>query len=564
MKLKWKLILAISATIVVMLVIIIATYYTSTTNLVQTSIDTELSNSSNLGLALLEARYPGDWLVEGDSLFKGSNLMNDDATIVDIIRNETGIVSTIFKGDTRITTSIVDDQGARIVGTKASPEVIEAVISRGEIYHGEAAINGELYKTLYTPIRDSSGSVIGMWFVGVEFETVQNQIYSSLIKILIISLVILVLGVLSAILISNVLTKSLKRLSNNINVIASGDFTMEMSNKFTARKDEIGGIANAVEQMRVSIRDIIMSIVQETKKIEDTIEKAVGEVDQLHFNIEDISATTQQLAAGMEETAAGAEEMNATSREIENIIQDVADKAVNGMDAVKEIKLRAEELKADAEESRNNAHAVYDKTNESLRLSIEKAKSIEQIQQLTDAILEISSQTNLLALNAAIEAVRAGESGKGFAVVAEEIRKLAEDSKETASEIQTVVKEVMTSVDSLVTDSGSILQFVDGQVIEDYKMLVETGEQYSADADYINGLMAGFTETSKTLNASIVNMLKAIDEVTAAANEGAEGASNIAEKAESSVIKANEVVNLARETDNSSQYLVEMVMQFKV
>jgi methyl-accepting chemotaxis protein len=356
----------------------------------------------------------------------------------------------------------------------------------------------------------------------------------------------------------------LKRLSNNINVIASGDFTMEMSNKFTARKDEIGGIANAVEQMRVSIRDIIMSIVQETKKIEDTIEKAVGEVDQLHFNIEDISATTQQLAAGMEETAAGAEEMNATSREIENIIQDVADKAVNGMDAVKEIKLRAEELKADAEESRNNAHAVYDKTNESLRLSIEKAKSIEQIQQLTDAILEISSQTNLLALNAAIEAVRAGESGKGFAVVAEEIRKLAEDSKETASEIQTVVKEVMTSVDSLVTDSGSILQFVDGQVIEDYKMLVETGEQYSADADYINGLMAGFTETSKTLNASIVNMLKAIDEVTAAANEGAEGASNIAEKAESSVIKANEVVNLARETDNSSQYLVEMVMQFKV
>lgn len=65
MKLKWKLILAISATIVVMLVIIIATSYTSTTNLVQTSIDTELSNSSNLGLALLEARYPGDWLVEG-------------------------------------------------------------------------------------------------------------------------------------------------------------------------------------------------------------------------------------------------------------------------------------------------------------------------------------------------------------------------------------------------------------------------------------------------------------------------------------------------------------------
>jgi len=564
MKLKWKLAIPITVMIVIMLLMINGISITGISTIITTNIANELKNSSNLGFALLDAKYPGDWLVEGDNLLKGSAVLNDDTYIVDLIKNDTGIASTIFRGDTRITTSIVNENGERIVGTQANPEVIEAVISNGGIFEGETTINGTLYRTLYTPIKDSSGATVGMWFVGTENESSQSKINSVIIQISLFALVILALGIVFAILTGNAFAKSLNGLSSNIDVIASGDFTMDVSDKFTSRKDEIGGIAKAVEQMRISIRDIIMSIISETRNMEDTIVKTVYEVDQLHLDIEDISATTQQLAAGMEETAAGAEEMNATSREIENMIQDVAVKAGDGMDAAREIKLRAEDLKAGAEESRNNAHSVYDKTNVSLRLSIEKAKSIEQIQQLTDAILAISSQTNLLALNAAIEAARAGEFGKGFAVVADEIRKLAEDSKVTAGQIQTVVKEVMESVDKLVTDSSSILQFVDGQVIEDYDMLVKTGEQYSSDADYINGLMANFEETSRNLNNSIANMLKAIDEVTAAANEGAEGASNIAEKTESGVNKANEVVNLASETQDSTERLADRVKQFNI
>ena len=143
------------------------------------------------------------------------------------------------------------------------------------------------------------------------------------------------------------------------------------------------------------------------------------------------------------------------------------------MEAAREIKERAEKLKANSEQSRINAYAVYERTNESLRLSIEKAKSIEKIQQLTDTILAISSQTNLLALNAAIEAARAGEFGRGFTVVADEIRNLAEDSKNAVGEIQAVVNEVMVSVEDLVNDSMNKHQFVDGQVINDYNILVQ-------------------------------------------------------------------------------------------
>lgn len=564
MKFKQKLVLSITVMLLIMLAVVGIAAYIGINTVINRNVDSELNNGSSLGSSLLEAYYPGEWSIDGDKLFKGSTIMNDDITVVDTIKAKTGILSTIFLSDTRITTSITDGQGKRLVGTQANPEVIERVITKGENFQGETTINGNLYKTLYTPIRDVNGEVLGMWFVGIEYETLQKMLNSTLSKIIFLGAVLLILGIIYANVTGNATIRPLKRLMNDIEVISSGDFTAPVYGKYLVRKDEIGGISKSVENMRQSVKDIIISILKETNSIEGAIENTVGEVDRLHSDIEDVSATTQQLAAGMEETAAGAEEMNATSHEINDAIEDVANKAGNGMLAANEIKLRAENLRANAEESRKSAHAVYDKTHISLTESIEKAKSIEQIQQLTDAILAISSQTNLLALNAAIEAARAGEFGKGFAVVAEEIRKLAEDSKDAVGQIQNVVKEVTESVESLVNDSEDILKFVDGQVIEDYNTLVKTGEQYSTDADYVNGLMEGFTTTSKHLHISIENMLKAIEEITSAANEGASGATNIAERSGSIIEKANEVVTYAKQTSQSSQDLSSKVSQFKV
>ena len=564
MKLKWKLTISINIIFLILLCVIGYFAYSQITRLADLKIEDELKDSNRLGLALLEARYPGAWTDQGGKLAKGSSVLNDDNTVVDTIKQETGIVSTIFLGDTRIATSITDEQGNRIIGTKANPEVIETVLVKGEEFKGATTINGKLYKTLYTPLRDESGRIIGMWFVGTEYENLKQIQNASLTKILLACGIILIIGICYAMTVGNITGNSLNKLMNNISVISSGNFSVPVSDALTKRKDEIGAIANSVEQMRSSVKEIIFSIKEETNTIKESIQKTVKEIDQLNSDIDDISATTQELAAGMEETAAGAQEMNATSYEIQEQIAQVAEKAGHGMEAAKEIKARAEKLKADSERSRNNAYSVYEQTNENLRKSIEKAKSIEKIQHLTDTILAISSQTNLLALNAAIEAARAGEFGRGFTVVAEEIRNLAEDSKKAVEEIQAVVNEVMESVDNLVTDSRNILDFVDGQVINDYDVLVHTGEQYSTDADYINNLMQSFSATSSKLHESTTHLLKAIEEITTAANEGATGSSNIAENSGSIIKKADEVFRHAADTNNSAQKLSEKVEKFIV
>lgn len=562
MKLKWKLAISIMIMLFILLSVILYVTTSQTISLANLKVEDELHDSSRLGLALLEAHYPGAWKGEDGKLIKGTTVINDNTSVVDTIRGEIGIVSTVFLNDTRITTSIEDEQGKRIVGTQANPEVIEKVLQKGEDFKGETTISGKLYKTLYTPIKDDSGKIIGMWFVGTEYENLQQMIKSSVAKTYLICGIMLVLGFLYALTTGNMVGKSLKKLMDGIGVIASGNFVVPVSEGFLKRTDEIGAIANSVEDMRLSIKEIIFNIKEETSIIENSIKNTIKEIESLNSDIEDVSATTQELAAGMEETAAGAEEMNATSHDIQNSIEDVADEAGSGMKAAREIKIRAEKLKTDSEQSRNNAHAVYNQTNESLRLSIEKAKSIEKIQHLTDTILAISSQTNLLALNAAIEAARAGEFGRGFTVVAEEIRNLAEDSKNAVGEIQAVVNEVMESVENLVKDSGNILEFVDGQVINDYDTLVNTGEQYSTDADYIDNLMQKFAVTSNTLHESTTHLLQAINEITTAANEGAIGASSIAEKSGSITEKADGVVRYAAETKNSSDKLNEKVQKF--
>lgn len=200
--------------------------------------------------------------------------------------------------------------------------------------------------------------------------------------------------------------------------------------------------------------------------------------------------------------------------------------------------------------------------SKSLVQALEEARVVNQIEDLAESIMGITSQTNLLALNASIEAARAGEAGKGFAVVADEIRELAEQSKTTVENIQRVTGEVTKAVEKLSTDAKRILNFVAEDVTEDFHSFYLVADAYNEDATYIDELVTDFSAVSQQLLASINNVLQTLSEVSKAANEGAIGTTEIAERTSSINEKSGSVLEEMKHAEHTSEKIKEDVNKF--
>lgn len=392
-----------------------------------------------------------------------------------------------------------------------------------------------------------------------------NNDYSNAVKIFVILVVsLLFIGILLTYVIAQNIAPALRATVEDLQEIAQGDFTLEVPETYINRKDEIGGLAQAVDEMQKSVAALIRNVKTETNLINQITEGVNSNFAELNNEIGGVSATTQELAASMEETAASAEEMSATSQEMERAVQVIADKSEEGATKAREISLRASDTRDNVNAAQQKALGIYLTTRDKLRISIEDSKVVEEINVLAESIMQITEQTNLLALNAAIEAARAGEAGRGFSVVADEIRKLAEESKNTVMKIQGVTDRVISSVRNLTEDSNSILNFVATDVNDDYKMILEVADMYNDDASYIDNLVTDFSATSEELLASIEGILKAIEGVAAAANQGADGTTDIANRIAAVTNQSSQVLNLVYESKESSDKLIDEVGKFKV
>lgn len=356
----------------------------------------------------------------------------------------------------------------------------------------------------------------------------------------------------------------LKAISNYCKKITEGDLSSQMPDKVLNSTDEIGNIAKTINFMTDSIKSVIQGIVNEAKHINQLADLTKANMDHLNREVEDVSAHTEELSASMEETTATTDSITSSANDIKSAIVSISTKVKEGESSASEITTRANKLKLNAISSKNTATNIHESTGPKLINAISKAKAVEQINALSQSILQISSQTNLLALNAAIEAARAGESGKGFSVVAEEIRKLAETTQKTVAEIQNVTGTVVESVGNLSESSEQMLQFINNNVISDYNLFVNTGEQYSKDADTVTGITSDFGSNSDNLSESVGFILNFINEISTANSQSAYATQDISQKMFVVSGKVNEVVTQTDDVKESVERLVEMANKFKI
>ena len=437
---------------------------------------------------------------------------------------------------------------------------LQQKMAKGESGIGEYTYNGATKYMAYYPVEGTNWSLA----VTAPKSTVMAKIDDLTTTMIELSVLFSLIGIVLTILISRNISRPIKETTKHLNDIATGDLTCDISKKLLSRHDEIGSLANSLDKMQNSLRTMIKSIIDESSNISQMLDTINKDMHILNESIEDISSTTEQLSAGTEETAASTEQMNATSIEVEKAIESVAAKAQEGAETVNTVSTMSEEMKVKAISSREEALEIYGKVKADLQKAIEQSKAVNQINELSNTILDITSQTNLLALNAAIEAARAGEAGRGFAVVADEIRNLAEGSKTSVSRIQEVTNEVLAVVNALSSSSMEIMEFIDKKVLNDYDGLVNTSERYNELSMTINDIVTDFSSTSEEILASMQNMVQAITQISSSANEEAMGAANIAEKAEMIANMAENVVALTSKSNELSETLINMVKQFKI
>ncbi|MDQ7092178.1 methyl-accepting chemotaxis protein [Desulfosporosinus sp. PR] len=364
-----------------------------------------------------------------------------------------------------------------------------------------------------------------------------------------VSLMMLLLTVLLITITTRRITTPIIKSAEYLKLVAGGDFSQNIDPKYLSRADEIGAITKAITEMKNSLKQLVTNIKKESSAIQQEVNEAMNNVIGLSESLEEISATTEELAATMEETSASSQEMSATSQEIGNSAQLIAAKSQEGELSAREIAQRAEETMKKVDAAQKKAYDIFVASRDRLEQAIKESQVVQQINLLTQSIMQITEQTNLLALNAAIEAARAGEAGRGFSVVSEEIRKLAEQSKGAVLQIQDVTHKVTNSVDNLSSSSDNLLSFVSVDIDQDYKVMLNVAKKYSEDANFVDELVGEFNATSKQLTESIQAILAAINSVAQAANEGASGIAEIA--------------NRTLEVKNKSKDVKEQVLRAK-
>lgn len=324
-----------------------------------------------------------------------------------------------------------------------------------------------------------------------------------------------------------------------------GDLTRRVT---ITNNKEVASVGGGINAFMAKLQEIFRMISSNSRDLEGVVNEVRESVQTSNGSVSDLSALTEELSATMQDISDNASRINENTESVAGEVKSIAEKTIEINQYTKEMKEHAEAMEHAARENMDTTGAKVNDIVSVLSQAIADSNSVNQVDNLTNDILNIASQTNLLALNASIEAARAGDAGKGFAVVASEISQLAAASQEAANNIQSINAIVITAVHNLADNANGLVEYMNEKILPEFQKFVESGGAYHDKATFIESVMADFEAKTDSLQNSMDEIANSVNTISHAIEEGVSG---VVSAADSTQVLVSDMDKISKKMDEN-------------